>query len=36
MMETLKNRVAQMKGKGKELAEKFFILDREVQGACTT
>jgi hypothetical protein len=35
-VEVLTNKAMQMREKGKELAEKFLSLDREVQGACTT
>jgi hypothetical protein len=36
MVEVLTDKVAQVKEKGKELAEKFHSLEKVVQGACTT
>jgi hypothetical protein len=36
MVEALTDKVAQVKEKGKELAEKFHSLEKVVQGAHTT
>jgi hypothetical protein len=36
MVEAVIDKVVQVKEKGKELAEKFYNLEKVVQGPCTT